>query len=60
MYLQSIKENIHVSWVSTRSLCRENNNNYQSLIIKKILNNIKYYSCEIDIKLYYKNNVNHK
>ena len=38
MYLQSIKENIHVSWVSTRSLCRENINNYK----KKILNNIKY------------------
>ena len=35
MYLQSIKENIHVSWVSTRSLCRENTNNYQSIIIKK-------------------------
>ena len=56
MYLQSIEENIHVPWVSTRSLCRENSNNYK----KKILNNIKYYSCEIDIKLYYKNNVNHK
>ena len=35
MYLQSIKENIHVSWVSTKLLCRENTNNY-----KKILNNI--------------------
>ena len=43
MYLQSIKENIHVSWVSTRSLCRENTNNYQFIIRKKnILNNIKY------------------
>ena len=42
MYLQSIKENIHVSWVSTRSLCRENTNNYQYIILKKILYNIKY------------------
>ena len=42
MYLQSIKENIHISWVSTRSLCRENTNNYQFIIRKKILNNIKY------------------
>ena len=48
MYLQSIKENIHVSWVSTRSLCRENNNSYQSIIIKKILSDIKYYSFEVD------------
>ena len=40
MYLQSIKENIHISWVSTRSLCRENTNNYQFIIRKKILNNI--------------------
>ena len=42
MYLQSIKENIHVSWVSARSLYRENTNNYQFIIRKKILNNIKY------------------
>ena len=53
MYLQSIKENIHVSWVSTRSLCRKNTYNYQSIIFKKMLNDIKYYSCEVDIKLYY-------
>ena len=35
MYLQSTEENIHVSWVSTRSLCRENIINYQTIVIKK-------------------------
>ena len=60
MYLQSTEENIHVSWVSTRSLCRENIINYQTIVIKKILNDIKYYSFKVDIKLYYKDNVNHK
>ena len=35
MYLQIIKENIHVSWVSTRSLCQKNTINDQSIIIEK-------------------------
>ena len=49
MYLQSIEENIHISWVSTRSLCRENTNNYQFIIIKKNTKQYQiYYSCEID------------
>ena len=39
---------------------KEKNSNYQSIIIEKILNNIKYITHVKQIMLYYKNKDNHK